>query len=66
MATLNAYGSEEDLGAVLGKPTFDGSGNLISAESFTMSYLIDDRSAEAGSDENGSEADPINEAWEKD
>lgn len=65
MATLNAYGSKDDLDAVLGKAVYDNSG-LVSAEAFTLSYFIDDRTAAAGSDENGSEADPINEGWEGD
>jgi len=59
MTTLNAYGSEEDLRAVLGNPLFE-SENVVSAESFTLSYFINDRSAET------TEEDPINEAWEKD
>jgi len=66
MATLNEYGSKDDLDGVLGKATYDDSGVLVSAEAFTLSYFIDDRTAAAGSDENGSEADPINEAWEED
>lgn len=80
MTTLNQYGNGvEDLAAVLGNPTFDvdfdvSSDNnnnmtqtqIIAAEAFSVSYFVKDRSAaaEAGSDEAGSEADPINEAWE--
>jgi predicted RND superfamily exporter protein len=66
MATLNAYGSKDDLDAVLGKAVYDGSEVLVSAEAFTLSYFIDDRTAENGSDEDGSEEDPINEGWEED
>lgn len=66
MTTLRAYGSEEDLAAVLGNPVFSDSGELISAEAFTLSYFIDDRTKEAGSDEKGTDADPISEGWEKD
>eukprot|EP00557_Chaetoceros_sp_GSL56_P006937 CAMPEP_0176499398 /NCGR_PEP_ID=MMETSP0200_2-20121128/12903_1 /TAXON_ID=947934 /ORGANISM="Chaetoceros sp., Strain GSL56" /LENGTH=920 /DNA_ID=CAMNT_0017897809 /DNA_START=84 /DNA_END=2846 /DNA_ORIENTATION=- len=67
MTTLNAYGSKEDLTAVLGNPVFDDdSGTLLSAQAFTLSYFLDDRTAEAGSDEKGTDADPINEGWEKD
>lgn len=67
MNTLNAYGSQDDLSAILGNPVFDeDNGTLLSAEAFTLSYFIDDRTDEAGSDERGSDADPINEGWEKD
>jgi len=65
ISTLNGYGKREDLEAVLGKPVFDENDYLLSAEAFKISYLIEDRSAEAGSDEAGTEADPINEAWEE-
>lgn len=66
MSTLNAYGSRDDLSATLGNPVFDDNGTLLSAESFTLSYFIDDRTEEAGSDEKGTDEDPINEGWEKD
>ena len=66
MATLNNYGSKDDLDAVLGKAVYDDSEVLVSAEAFTLSYFIDDLTAENGSDEDGSEEDPINEGWEED
>jgi predicted RND superfamily exporter protein len=63
MATINAYGTKEDLDAVLGDAVFDESDQLVSAKAFTISYFLKDRSKEQG--ENTS-ADPINEQWEKD
>ena len=65
MSTLNQYGSREDLEAILGNAQFSDDGELLSAEAFSISYFIKDRSKEAGSDEKGSEADPISEGWEK-
>ncbi|CAB9519756.1 Pick C1-like protein 1 [Seminavis robusta] len=62
MDTLNQYGSKEDLMAVLGNPTFDSSDQLVSAEAFTVTYFLDDRSYV----QDGSTQDPINEQWEQD
>jgi len=61
LSTLNNYGSKEDLQAVMGNPTFDSSGNIATAEAFTVTYFLDDRTVLEG----GSEEDPINEAWEQ-
>lgn len=61
LSTLNNYGTKEDLSGVLGNPTFDSSGNLLSAEAISISYFLADRSIV----ENGSKSDPINEEWEK-
>ena len=61
MTTLNSYGTREDLEAVLGAPVFDNDNLLVSAEAFTVTYFLDDRSVV----EDGSETDPINEAWEE-
>jgi len=63
MATINAYGSKDDLDAVLGSAIFDENDQLVSAKAFSISYFLKDRSGEQG--ENTS-ADPINEQWEKD
>lgn len=62
MATLNQYGTKEDLDAVLGNAVFDEDDVLISAEAFTVTYFLDDRTIV----EDGSETDPINEQWELD
>jgi predicted RND superfamily exporter protein len=66
--TINSYSgyNRQDLESIFGKPTFDENGNLISAEAFSITYLNKDRTIEAGSDEAGTEDDPINERWEKD
>ncbi|KAL7467984.1 hypothetical protein ACHAXS_008207 [Conticribra weissflogii] len=62
VATLNRYGSKEDLEGVLGKAVFDSTtGELLSAEAISMSYFLADRAVV----ENGSEVDPINETWEE-
>jgi Niemann-Pick C1 protein len=61
MATLNNYGSKEDLEGVLGNPTFDSNNVLIGAEALSLSYFLEDRAVV----ENGNEIDPINEEWEK-
>jgi len=67
LATINAaYPTKEELEATFGNPSLDSNDKLISAEAFTISYLIVDRTEEAGSDEKGSEDDPINEGWEED
>ncbi len=66
LGVLNARYNKEDLEGVLGNPVFDDDGNIVSAQAFSIGYVIDDRSAEAGSDEAGTEADPINEGWELD
>mmetsp|Transcript_11956 Transcript_11956/g.16966 ORF Transcript_11956/g.16966 Transcript_11956/m.16966 type:complete len:911 (-) Transcript_11956:60-2792(-) len=62
LKTINAYGSTEDLKAVLGKPVFSEDGELVSAEAFTLSYFLEGRSEVV----DGSEVDPINEGWELD
>mmetsp|Transcript_3720 Transcript_3720/g.9341 ORF Transcript_3720/g.9341 Transcript_3720/m.9341 type:complete len:904 (+) Transcript_3720:610-3321(+) len=62
LSTLNGYGTQQDLEAVLGQPTFDDDGQLVSAEAFILSYFLEDRSYV----EDGTEIDPINEGWEKD
>ena len=62
MQTLNQYGSREDLQALLGNPFFEDSGELVSAEAFTLSYFLTDRSEIV----DGTEEDPVNEGWEKD
>lgn len=65
MATLNSYGAGiDDLVSILGNPVVED-GKVVSADAFTISYFNIDRSEEAGSDEDGTEADPINEAWEE-
>jgi len=60
LATLQNYGSREDLEGVLGLPVFDSSDNLVSAEAISLSYFLEDRS----SVENGNTVDYVNEAWE--
>jgi Niemann-Pick C1 protein len=60
MATLNQYGSKDDLNAALGNAVFDENNVLVSAEAFTVTYFLDDRTIFEG----GSETDPINEEWE--
>jgi Niemann-Pick C1 protein len=62
MATLNEYGTKEDLEAVLGNPQFNENGEIVSAEAFSLSYFLEDRSDVV----DGSEVDPINEQWEED
>ena len=61
LSTLSNYGTKEDLEGVLGNPTFDNNGKLISAEAISLSYFLADRSIV----KNGSQIDPINEEWEK-
>ena len=66
LATLNSYGNEtrKELSPLLGNPIFDETtGQLLSAEAFTISYFLQDRSLE---EVNTDESDPINEKWEKD
>jgi Niemann-Pick C1 protein len=62
MATLNQYGSKDDLMAVLGDAVFDEDNNLVSAEAFTVTYFLDDRSYVL----DGTILDPVNEQWEQD
>eukprot|EP00571_Detonula_confervacea_P011903 CAMPEP_0172304244 /NCGR_PEP_ID=MMETSP1058-20130122/5671_1 /TAXON_ID=83371 /ORGANISM="Detonula confervacea, Strain CCMP 353" /LENGTH=1046 /DNA_ID=CAMNT_0013015385 /DNA_START=38 /DNA_END=3178 /DNA_ORIENTATION=- len=62
MATLNNYGSREDLEGVLGLPVFDSTNQLVSAEAISVSYFLKDQSTV----ENGNTLDPVNEAWEED
>ena len=62
LSTLNNLGGREVLEGELGNPVFDDdTDELISAEAFTMSYFLKDRSEV----KNGNELDPINEAWEE-
>jgi len=62
MATLQSYGTRDDLDAALGDAVFDDDdGTLISAKAFSITYFLQDRSYV----ENGNEVDPINEEWEK-
>jgi len=61
MATLNTYGTREDLEGVLGAAAFDSSNRLVSAEAISISYFLDDRAVV----EDGNEIDPVNEAWEE-
>ena len=61
LETLNNYGTREDLDAVLGNPVFDDNDRIVSAEALAVSYYLEDRSFV----EDGSEEDPINEAWEE-
>lgn len=61
LATLNEYGTKEDLEGVLGGAVFDDAGQLVAAEAISVSYFLEDRSEV----ENGSTVDPINEAWEE-
>ena len=62
MATLNSYGTREDLEAVLGGAVFDSTtGQLVSAEALTINYFLQDRAVV----ENGERTDPINEGWEE-
>ena len=62
LQTINNYGSQQDLEAVLGNPTFDSTGTLLSAGAFTLSYFLTDRSVVT----DGTETDPVNESWEED
>jgi hypothetical protein len=62
LATLNTYGSREDLEAVLGGAQFDDNDNsLKSAQALVLNYFLEDRAI----DENGERRDPINEGWEE-
>lgn len=62
LQTLNEYGSQDDLEAVLGRPQFGESGTLLSAQAMVLTYFLADRSEY----KDGDDVDPINEAWEKD
>jgi predicted RND superfamily exporter protein len=62
LATINAYGTREDLDAILGNPVYDENDQLVSAEAFRLSYFVQDRSFV----EDGTIKDPINKGWEKD
>lgn len=66
LGTINGSYNYTDMQGIFGKPVFDDSKNLVSAEAISVDYLNKDRSEEAGSDEEGTEADPINEGWELD
>lgn len=62
LASINQYGTKEDLEAVLGNPVFDENDQVVSAEAFVLSYFLQDQSFV----EDGTVKDPINEGWEKD
>ncbi len=70
LSTVNSYpkyaGNKQALESIFGKPIFDENDKIVSAEAFSISYFTNDRTIEAGSDEQGTENDPINEGWEKD
>lgn len=60
--TLNRYRSREDLESLLGNPTFDQDGNVVTAEALVQSYFNDDQVADA---RDGSTVDdPLSEKWE--
>jgi Niemann-Pick C1 protein len=61
LATINQFGTQEDLEAVVGDSVFED-GQLVSAEAFTLSYFLQ------GDPElvNGNNVDPVNELWELD
>ena len=61
LQTVNQYGTQDDLNTVLGKPVYDSTGTVVSAEAFTLSYFLMNRAVV----EDGSETDPINEDWEE-
>lgn len=60
LTTLQGYGSQDDLNGVLGNPVYED-GSLVSAEAFTVNYLLEDRAFV----ENGADVDPINGGWEE-
>ena len=62
METLNGYGSREDLEAVTGNPSFDDNDQIVSAEAFTLRYILEGNPRVV----DGVEEDPVNEAWEAD
>ena len=66
LSTINSSYDMTQKEAIFGKPVFDDSDNLVSAEAFSITYINRDRSEEAGSDEEGTLSDPINEGWELD
>lgn len=66
LSTINAsFDSKEAMEDAFGKPTFDTNDEIVSAEAFTIAYFNRDRTVEEGSDEAGTEADPVNDAWEE-
>lgn len=62
LTTLQAYGSRADLEAVLGKPVFDENDLLVSAEAISIGYFLENNVVVV----DGTEEDPVNEAWEED
>jgi len=67
LATLNEeFPQKKDLESLMGDATYDANDKVESAKAFILNYITYDLSVEAGSAENGSEEDPINEGWEKD
>lgn len=61
MTTLNMYGTKEDFEAVLGNAQFDSDDTLVSADAFSLTYFIEDRSEVV----DGTEIDEIGETWEE-
>lgn len=62
MATLNGFGSKTaDLAAILGNPTFDETGRIVSAEAFTISYFLEADVVVI----DGTEVDEVGEKWEE-
>lgn len=62
LATISAgYRSREEIEDALGNAEFDENGNLISAEAFSVIYLLEDRSV----DVDGRTEDKLNDAWEE-
>ena len=43
LQTVNQYGTQDDLNTVLGKPVYDSTGTVVSAEAFTLSYFLMNR-----------------------
>lgn len=62
LSTINNYGDKNELETVLGNAAFDDDDSLVSAEAFTISYFLASQSEVV----DGSESDPVNEAWEED
>lgn len=61
LLTAQGYGNQEDIESVLGAAVFDESGTLVSAEAVSISYFLQDRAVVV----DGTEEDPLNEAWEE-
>eukprot|EP00980_Cylindrotheca_fusiformis_P028513 scaffold22607_cov123-Cylindrotheca_fusiformis.AAC.10 len=66
IGTINQYAKAEkngleNLKGALGNPVFANSGDLVSAEAFSMSYFLKNRAVVV----DGQNEDPIGEAWEE-